>query len=143
MPLLRPGLTPETLRFWFPDEEPVAVAVREGPTAMIEAMPAILSALGEDLPTDNEPLPTPAAPPVAELVLHLSDPRIATEDGARRATANAWLEYDANREDRSTVVSRRGCSTTLKSTTDPSNCCTLSGMISSRNLPASIAAIAR
>ncbi len=43
----------------------------------------------------------------------------------------------------SAVESRRGCSSTLKSTTEPSSCWIFSGRISSRNLPASIAAMAR
>jgi hypothetical protein len=43
----------------------------------------------------------------------------------------------------SAVVSRRGCSSTLKSTTEPSGSSTFIGTISSVNLPASIAAMAR
>ena len=45
VPVLRPGLTPAVLGFWVPDEEPGAVVVRAGPTAMNQAMPAVPAAL--------------------------------------------------------------------------------------------------
>jgi TIR domain len=93
IPVLFPGITSKALRLWFP-EEPVAVVVGEGPLGLIEAMPRLLAALGAREPTDDEPLDTPAAPPVAELVLRLSDPRILAEDGTRRAAAVARLVYD-------------------------------------------------
>jgi hypothetical protein len=43
----------------------------------------------------------------------------------------------------STVVSRRGCSSTENSVTEPSGWVIFSGTISSTNLPASMAAMAR
>ena len=52
-----------------------------------EALPLILAALGEILPT-------PAARPVAELLLVSNDPKIEEVDGKRRATATAQLIYE-------------------------------------------------
>jgi hypothetical protein len=57
-------------------------------------MPKLLAALGVREPTDDEPLPTPAAPPVAELVLRLSGPRIHADEGMRRASAETRLIYN-------------------------------------------------
>ena len=88
-------------------EEPVAIAVGEGPLGLIMAMPQLLAALGRRLPEDDEPLGTAAEPPVAELVLRLSDPRIRTEAGTRRAAATAELVYqpaDGAPEDRVRAV---------------------------------------
>ena len=93
VPVLRPGIKHTALRLWFP-EEPIAVRVEEGPLGLIEAMPELLAALGVREPTDHEPLDTPAARPVAELVLRLSDPRMLAGEGTRRAAATARLVYD-------------------------------------------------
>jgi hypothetical protein len=87
VPVLRPGIKHTALRLWFP-EEPIAVRVEEGPLGLIEAMPELLAALGVREPTDHEPLDTPAARPVAELVLRLSDPRMLAGEGTRRAAAH-------------------------------------------------------
>ena len=84
VPVLLPGMTPKALRLWF-KKEPVAVEMGEGPLGLIMAMPKLLAALGVREPTDDEPLATPVAPPVAELVLRLSGPRILAEEGMRRA----------------------------------------------------------
>ena len=93
VPVLRPGIKHTALRLWFP-EEPIAVRVEEGPLGLIEAMPELLAALGVREPTDHEPLDTPTARPVAELVLRLSDPRMLAGEGTRRAAATARLVYD-------------------------------------------------
>ena len=59
IPLLLPGLTVGALGNWF-DEEPVAVPIQLTPGGLSVAMPAILAALGERLPTDHQPLQTTA-----------------------------------------------------------------------------------
>jgi TIR domain len=51
IPLLLPGLTVGALGNWF-DEEPVAVPLQLNPGGLSEALPMILAALGERLPTD-------------------------------------------------------------------------------------------
>jgi len=81
IPLLRPGITVQALGLWFP-EEPVAVVI--GPDGLAAAMPQLLAALGERLPTDPEEFITPVAGAVEELILRLSDPRMVTRDVARR-----------------------------------------------------------
>jgi hypothetical protein len=96
--VLRPGIKHTALRLWFP-EEPIAVRVEEGPLGLIEAMPELLAALGVREPTDHEPLDTPAARPVAELVLRLSDPRMLAGEGTRRAAATARLVYPGSAAD--------------------------------------------
>lgn len=93
IPLLLPGMKSGALHLWFPDEEPVAVEVGEGPLGLTRAMPQLLTALGVREPTDDAPLATPDAPPVAELGLHLSFPRIHADEGTRRAAATAKLVY--------------------------------------------------
>jgi TIR domain len=93
IPLLLPGMTARALEHWFP-EEPVAVSVEVGPGGLSEALPAILAALGQRLPTDHQPLEEPDVKRVEELVLTLVDPRIVTEEGKRRAQATARLAYE-------------------------------------------------
>jgi tetratricopeptide (TPR) repeat protein len=92
IPLLLPGIKPGALGTWF-DEEPVAVPIEIGPGGLSAALPALLSALGERLPTDHQPFEEPDAKPVEELVLTLTDPTIETAEGKRRARATATLEY--------------------------------------------------
>ncbi|WP_239132802.1 CHAT domain-containing tetratricopeptide repeat protein [Paractinoplanes durhamensis] len=70
-------------------------------------MPALLAALGQRLPTDPEPFSEPDAKPVAELVLKLTDPRLATADGKRRAQATATLIYEPARAGARNIESRR------------------------------------
>lgn len=93
IPLLLPGLTPAALENWF-EEEPLAVPIQLGPGSLSEALPAILAALGERLPTDHEPPAQPATPPLEELVLTLTDPKTEARDGKRRVTAIATLAYE-------------------------------------------------
>src|SRR5436305_7485963 len=52
IPLLLPDITPGALGAWF-DEEPVGVKIEIGPGGLSAALPALLAALGERLPTDH------------------------------------------------------------------------------------------
>ncbi len=92
IPLLLPGMTPRELWGWF-GEEPVGVKIEIGPDGLSEALPEIYAALGEALPDDRQPVEQPDAKPVEELLLTLTDPRIETAEGKRRASAMATLEY--------------------------------------------------
>lgn len=93
IPLLLPGIEPSALALWF-DEEPVGVRVQLTTGAVSEALPQILAALGERLPNDAERGQIAPTQPVEDLLLELSDPKIETQDGKRRATAIARLVYD-------------------------------------------------
>lgn len=93
IPLLLPGITVGALSNWF-DEEPVAIPIHPTPNGLSEALPQILTALGERLPTDLQPSATIPAKPVAELLLKLTDAEIRTEDGKGRVTATASLVYE-------------------------------------------------
>jgi tetratricopeptide (TPR) repeat protein len=92
VPLLRPGITPGALGTWF-DEEPLGVKIEIGPDGLSEALADIYAALGESLPDDPQEAEQPEARPLEELVLTLTDPRIETGEGKRRAAALATLEY--------------------------------------------------
>jgi tetratricopeptide (TPR) repeat protein len=92
IPLLLPGVEPSALPLWF-DEEPVGVRVELKTGGVSEALPAILAALGERLPTDYQPPHSALAKPVEELLLELSDPKIQITDGKRRASATATMIY--------------------------------------------------
>jgi tetratricopeptide (TPR) repeat protein len=91
IPLLLSGITPGALGNWF-EEEPVAVTI--GPGGLKAALPAILAALGKRLPTDRPAATEPDAKLLEELVLELTDPKIETQAGERRATATAKLVYE-------------------------------------------------
>lgn len=91
--LLLPGITPGALHNWF-DEEPVAVTIASTPRGLSEAVPEILAALGERLPTDHQAFEQADAKPLEELVLSLTDPKIETHEGKRRVTATATLIYE-------------------------------------------------
>ncbi|MBI3246550.1 MAG: tetratricopeptide repeat protein [Deltaproteobacteria bacterium] len=106
IPLLLPGLTVNALGNWF-DEEPVAVPIHLTPGGLSVALPAILAALGERLPTDLQPLQTAPSKPLEELLLKLSDPAITTVDGKRRVTATATLVYEPAHPTAPTVESQR------------------------------------
>ncbi|MGE0823940.1 MAG: TIR domain-containing protein [Candidatus Binatia bacterium] len=92
IPLLLPGLTVGALGNWF-DEEPVAVPIQLKPGGLSEALPTILAALGERLPTDHQPIQTIDAKPVAELTLELEDAQLQTEEGKQRVVATAKVTY--------------------------------------------------
>lgn len=106
IPLLLPGVTPQALEHWFP-EEPVAVAVEVGPGGLSAALPALLAALGRRSPDDYQPFEEPEARPVEELVLTLADPRMETGEGRRRAQATATLVYEPARTGTRSIESRR------------------------------------
>lgn len=93
IPLLLPGIEPAALDLWF-DEEPLGLKVQLTATGLMEALPALLAALGERLPDDPATAQEPAAVPVAELVLKLSDAKVETADGKTRAQALATLLYE-------------------------------------------------
>lgn len=93
IPLLLPGLTVGALGTWF-DEEPMAVRIELTPGGLSVALPAILAALGEQLPTDYQPPQTTPSKPLEELLLRLSDPAIATVDGKTRVSATATLIHE-------------------------------------------------
>ncbi len=93
IPLMLPGIKPPVLKLLF-GEEPVGVNLETKPGAIAEALPALLAALGEQLPDDPQPAQEPAAIPVAELVLKLSDAKVETFDGKTRAKATAMLIYE-------------------------------------------------
>jgi len=117
IPLLLPGVEPAALGLYF-QEEPVGVKVEFGPGGVVEALPAIMAALGERLSDDNQLSKSveqnksfsgvrtggaafQKSPLVAEdinstlheLVLELVDPVMTETDGIRRAGATARLIF--------------------------------------------------
>ena len=106
IPLLLPGLKTSALGNWF-DEEPLAVPVELKTGGVSEAMPAILAALGERLPTDHETQQTTATHPVEELILELSDPKSRLSKVKLHVTATARLIYDPADPARRKVESKR------------------------------------
>src|SRR5262249_27568972 len=93
IPLLLPGVEPSALALWF-DEEPVGIKVELKIGGISEALPQILAALGKRSPTDYQPQQTTPQKPVEELLVELSDPKVETIDGKRRASATATLVYE-------------------------------------------------
>ena len=106
IPLLLPGIEPSALALWF-NEEPVGVKIELKSGGVSDALPQILAALGERLPTDRQPEEVVAAHPVEELILKLSDPTINTSDGKRRASATATLIYEPADKSSRAVESKR------------------------------------
>jgi len=106
IPLLLPGIEPAALVNWF-DEEPVGVKVELKTAGVSEALPAILAALGERLPTDPELQKALESKPVEELILELRDPKIKSEAGERRITAVATLVYEPASSSARRVESKR------------------------------------
>jgi tetratricopeptide (TPR) repeat protein len=74
-------------------EEPVYIPVCSGAGGVEAAMDAVLVALGERLPDDVPGAPQPPPEPLEELVLELTDLRMAERDGVQRASARARLVY--------------------------------------------------
>jgi len=105
IPILLPGIEPSALELWF-DEEPVAIPINLDPGNLQNAMPAILSALGEQLPTDTE-VAEINIKPVAELLLQLEDPIIKTSKGESRACATARVSFDPKIAGQRKVESKR------------------------------------
>jgi tetratricopeptide (TPR) repeat protein len=106
IPILLPGIHPGALGTWF-DEEPVGVKIEVGPGGLSAALPAILAALGVRSSTDHQPFEEPTAKPVEELVLELTDPKIDTHEGKRRAVATATLVYEPAQPGARRIESRR------------------------------------
>lgn len=106
IPLLLPGVQPSALELWF-DEVPLGVKVELKTGGVNEAMPDILAALGERLPTDHQPAPKAVSQPLEELALELIDPRIETIDGKRRAMATATVIYEPSGPGSRAVESKR------------------------------------
>ena len=107
-PLLLDGIEPSALALWF-DQEPVGVPVKadSAPGGLIQALPAILAALGEQLPDDFQAYTDSETRPLEELLLELSDPRLVTEGQITRVRATAELTYQAANPDKPAVRSRR------------------------------------
>jgi hypothetical protein len=106
VPLLLPGVEPSALALWF-DEEPVGVRVEIKTGGLSEALPDILAALGERLPTDRQAVKDSVPRAVEEPILRLQDLKIETKDGKRRARAVAQLVYESADESAREVESRR------------------------------------
>ncbi|MBP7963806.1 MAG: tetratricopeptide repeat protein [Caldilineaceae bacterium] len=92
IPLLLPGIRPAALGMWF-DAEPLGVKVELAPGALSEALPAIMAALGRQMPADATPAAVLPPARVDELILELRDPIIVDLNGAQRARATAILRF--------------------------------------------------
>jgi tetratricopeptide (TPR) repeat protein len=90
--LLAPAIKTPALKLLF-REEPVAIMLADGAGAIQNALPQIRAALGYGLPTGTTAPPEPPPAPVADLVLELTNPALADQNGTRRATATARLIY--------------------------------------------------
>ncbi len=75
-------------------EEPAYIPVRSGAGGAEAAVHPILVALRKRKPVDLAPRNEPAASPLEELVLELSDLTFADNEGIRRASAQARLVYE-------------------------------------------------
>jgi tetratricopeptide (TPR) repeat protein len=78
----------------FFDAKPIYIAVSSDPGGVEAAIDPILVALGERLPADVPPSPQPAAEPLEDLVLELTDLGFHEHEGVRRASARARLVYE-------------------------------------------------
>ncbi len=74
--------------------EPAYIALSSGAGGAEAAVHPILVALGLRKLADRPPSPQPAANPLEELVLELTDLKFAEKDGVRRASAHARLIYE-------------------------------------------------
>ena len=92
IPVVLPGVKMGLLKLLF-TVEPLYIFVEDTPTGLSDAIPRILTALGQQLPEDYEHAQAVPAGSVAELILELIDPQIETKDSLRRATATAELTY--------------------------------------------------
>ncbi len=75
-------------------EEPVYIPVSSAAGGIDAALDALLVALGLRLPADVAAAPQPAAEPLEELVLELTDLKFHEQDGVRRASGRARLVYE-------------------------------------------------
>ena len=100
-----PGTPLGLLKPFFPGD-PLHIVVGDRPNGLAEAILQIAAALGLELPTDRDSGQIVEVQPVEELLLKLTDPHIAEQNGLRRAAATAELIYipaDNSRE----ITSRR------------------------------------
>ncbi|MFO0758973.1 MAG: CHAT domain-containing protein [Byssovorax sp.] len=91
LPVLR-GLDRPALKLLFGEAEMVSFVLGEGED-IVHAAPAIVQAFGlapQDATARVDPLP---APPMAELLIELEEPKIHEEAGTRRAAARARVRY--------------------------------------------------
>ncbi|MFM8330662.1 MAG: tetratricopeptide repeat protein [Candidatus Methylumidiphilus sp.] len=75
-------------------DEPLYLPLSSAAGGIDAALDAILVALGKRQPADAHPEPQPQAEPLEELVLELTDLKLYTQDGKRRAQARARLIYE-------------------------------------------------
>ncbi len=92
IPLLLPGVELSALDLWF-DEPPLVMPIQLKPGDLSEALPAILAALGEKRPDDQQQLTSVESKPVAELLLKLTNLQFDGTQAKRRAKATAMLIY--------------------------------------------------
>ena len=85
---MRPGIGSPILKLLL-GEEPVGIAFEN----VQDAVPAILAAIGLQLPTEIIQRPQAQSAHPDDLMLTLEDPAIEEQDGKRRATAVATLTY--------------------------------------------------
>ena len=94
IPVLLPGVSLDTLEFFFDNEERAAIVIEDTPAALSDAIPEFLKAFELEAPDKVEKSKPIKAAPVEELILELTDPIIEEKDGIRRATATAVLTYN-------------------------------------------------
>lgn len=93
IPLRLPGVQRPLIKHLL-GKEPIDIEVKTKDAAGLQdALPAILTALGLQLPGDQQAPLSPPEAPVDELVVKLSDPEIYTEGGLRRGRAKASLVF--------------------------------------------------
>ena len=101
IPLVRSGVGNLSLRRLL-GQDILAIPLGDGPAAAADAMPAILAALGMQLPTETIHRVQSQMAPLADLVLELTHTAMAdAESGKPRASAEAKLIYiptDGNRK---------------------------------------------
>ncbi|OQY54585.1 MAG: hypothetical protein B6245_21010 [Desulfobacteraceae bacterium 4572_88] len=90
--LLREGVELGALK-WIFSREPVAIRVKDGPKGIYDAIPHILSAMGERPVADPRQQSQIPPEPVEELVLELKSPHMREKEGKRRASGRAKLTY--------------------------------------------------
>ncbi len=94
-PLLLPGVADTALRLWFgPKAVPLAVRLDDHHAGAVEeALPELLAALGERLPSASRRAASVDESPVEELLLSLTAPTLRHEEGVRVLSAQARLVY--------------------------------------------------
>ncbi len=92
IPLMLEGIEPAALNLYF-EQEKVGIKIKVGAGGVNEAMPQILVALGLREPEDIQPMLNPETEPLEELLIELTDLKITTRKGKRRAGATAQITY--------------------------------------------------